>query len=146
MCTDLAARGLDLDVDHVIMFDFPLNSVSIISMVSFGLFFWFPLSSSYSSSSLFFFFFQIISFQFFIWCFNPTFVLTFRLITFIAREELLVWVQKVCNKLCPHNVSISLSFSSKEFMLSFKVAVKRTMDAIVENSTFVYCSLSGDWI
>lgn len=29
VCTDLAARGLDLDVDHVIMFDFPLNSVSI---------------------------------------------------------------------------------------------------------------------
>lgn len=30
VCTDLAARGLDLDVDHVIMFDFPLNSVSMI--------------------------------------------------------------------------------------------------------------------
>lgn len=29
VCTDLAARGLDLDVDHVIMFDFPLNSVSM---------------------------------------------------------------------------------------------------------------------
>lgn len=29
VCTDLAARGLDLDVDHVVMFDFPLNSVSI---------------------------------------------------------------------------------------------------------------------
>ena len=28
VCTDLAARGLDLDVDHVIMFDFPSNSVS----------------------------------------------------------------------------------------------------------------------
>ncbi|KAL8144298.1 hypothetical protein V2J09_017330 [Rumex salicifolius] len=27
VCTDLAARGLDLDVDHVIMFDFPVNSV-----------------------------------------------------------------------------------------------------------------------
>lgn len=27
VCTDLAARGLDLDVDHVIMFDFPRNSV-----------------------------------------------------------------------------------------------------------------------
>ncbi|KAM5562159.1 DEAD-box ATP-dependent RNA helicase 39 [Rosa sericea] len=27
VCTDLAARGLDLDVDHVIMFDFPLNSI-----------------------------------------------------------------------------------------------------------------------
>ncbi|CAI0396320.1 unnamed protein product [Linum tenue] len=27
VCTDLAARGLDLDVDHVIMFDFPSNSV-----------------------------------------------------------------------------------------------------------------------
>ncbi|XP_074280330.1 DEAD-box ATP-dependent RNA helicase 39 [Silene latifolia] len=27
VCTDLAARGLDLDVDHVIMFDFPKNSV-----------------------------------------------------------------------------------------------------------------------
>lgn len=44
VCTDLAARGLDLDVDHVIMFDFPLNSVSIISMVSVGLSFGFPLS------------------------------------------------------------------------------------------------------
>ncbi|EXB37790.1 DEAD-box ATP-dependent RNA helicase 39 [Morus notabilis] len=27
VCSDLAARGLDLDVDHVIMFDFPLNSI-----------------------------------------------------------------------------------------------------------------------
>ncbi|XP_057521987.1 DEAD-box ATP-dependent RNA helicase 39 [Amaranthus tricolor] len=27
VCTDLAARGLNLDVDHVIMFDFPKNSV-----------------------------------------------------------------------------------------------------------------------
>ncbi|BBN11162.1 ATP-dependent RNA helicase DDX28 [Marchantia polymorpha subsp. ruderalis] len=27
VCTDLAARGLDLVVDHVIMFDFPLNPV-----------------------------------------------------------------------------------------------------------------------
>ncbi|KAA3477947.1 DEAD-box ATP-dependent RNA helicase 39-like [Gossypium australe] len=27
VCTDLAARGLDLDVNHVIMFDFPLNSI-----------------------------------------------------------------------------------------------------------------------
>ncbi|KAG8377272.1 hypothetical protein BUALT_Bualt08G0011000 [Buddleja alternifolia] len=27
VCTDLAARGLDLEVDHVIMFDFPLNSI-----------------------------------------------------------------------------------------------------------------------
>ncbi|KAJ0988054.1 hypothetical protein J5N97_006410 [Dioscorea zingiberensis] len=27
VCTDLAARGLDLDVDHVIMFDFPRNSI-----------------------------------------------------------------------------------------------------------------------
>ncbi|XP_043725009.1 DEAD-box ATP-dependent RNA helicase 39 isoform X2 [Telopea speciosissima] len=27
VCTDLAARGLDLDVDHVIMFDFPMNSI-----------------------------------------------------------------------------------------------------------------------
>lgn len=33
VCTDLAARGLDLDVDHVIMFDFPKNSVSMISLV-----------------------------------------------------------------------------------------------------------------
>lgn len=30
VCTDLAARGLDLDVDHVIMFDFPLNSVRML--------------------------------------------------------------------------------------------------------------------
>ncbi|XP_059630370.1 DEAD-box ATP-dependent RNA helicase 39 [Cornus florida] len=27
VCTDLAARGLDMDVDHVIMFDFPMNSI-----------------------------------------------------------------------------------------------------------------------
>ncbi|CAI9116456.1 OLC1v1017598C1 [Oldenlandia corymbosa var. corymbosa] len=27
VCTDLAARGLDLDVDHVVMFDFPLSSI-----------------------------------------------------------------------------------------------------------------------
>ncbi|XP_010421880.1 PREDICTED: DEAD-box ATP-dependent RNA helicase 39 [Camelina sativa] len=27
VCTDLAARGLDLDVDHVVMFDFPKNSI-----------------------------------------------------------------------------------------------------------------------
>ncbi|KAL8158026.1 hypothetical protein AgCh_002656 [Apium graveolens] len=27
VCTDLAARGLDPDVDHVIMFDFPLTSI-----------------------------------------------------------------------------------------------------------------------
>lgn len=27
VCTDLAARGLDLDVDHVIMFDFPSNAI-----------------------------------------------------------------------------------------------------------------------
>ncbi|RYR62286.1 hypothetical protein Ahy_A04g019743 [Arachis hypogaea] len=27
VCTDLATRGLDLDVDHVVMFDFPLNSI-----------------------------------------------------------------------------------------------------------------------
>jgi superfamily II DNA/RNA helicase len=29
VCTDLAARGLDLEVDHVIMFDFPKNSVCV---------------------------------------------------------------------------------------------------------------------
>ncbi|XP_058220139.1 DEAD-box ATP-dependent RNA helicase 39 [Rhododendron vialii] len=27
VCTDLAARGLDLNVDHVVMFDFPSNSI-----------------------------------------------------------------------------------------------------------------------
>ncbi|KAL3504598.1 hypothetical protein ACH5RR_034439 [Cinchona calisaya] len=27
VCTDLAARGLDLDVDHVLMFDFQLTSI-----------------------------------------------------------------------------------------------------------------------
>ncbi|XLU23243.1 hypothetical protein S245_059309 [Arachis hypogaea] len=35
VCTDLAARGLDLDVDHVVKFDFPLNSVSIIAMIDY---------------------------------------------------------------------------------------------------------------
>lgn len=57
VCTDLAARGLDLDVDHVIMFDFPLNSVSIISLVSW-VFCWFPpspLSLSLSLTNFFFF-------------------------------------------------------------------------------------------
>ena len=34
VCTDLAARGLDLDVDHVIMFDFPSNAVSVAFIVS----------------------------------------------------------------------------------------------------------------
>lgn len=57
VCTDLAARGLDLDVDHVIMFDFPSNSVRIISMASFR------------CSSL-----LIVAFQSCIWCFNPTFI------------------------------------------------------------------------
>lgn len=38
VCTDLAARGLDLDVDHVIMFDFPLNSVSTFSSCPHSLF------------------------------------------------------------------------------------------------------------
>ncbi|GFP78989.1 dead-box ATP-dependent RNA helicase 39, partial [Phtheirospermum japonicum] len=37
VCTDLAARGLDLDVDHVIMFDFPMNSVSIVPALSLSL-------------------------------------------------------------------------------------------------------------
>lgn len=31
VCTDLAARGLDLTVDHVVMFDFPNNPVSFLS-------------------------------------------------------------------------------------------------------------------
>lgn len=37
VCTDLAARGLDLDVDHVIMFDFPLTSVRIFCVHHFSL-------------------------------------------------------------------------------------------------------------
>jgi hypothetical protein len=35
VCTDLAARGLDLDVDHVIMFDFPSNSVCLCSLFTY---------------------------------------------------------------------------------------------------------------
>ena len=53
VCTDLAARGLDLDVDHVIMFDFPSNSVSITSMAFYSV----PLSIS-PFSFLFFFSFE----------------------------------------------------------------------------------------
>lgn len=37
VCTDLAARGLDLDVDHVIMFDFPKNSVRVLILSSLNL-------------------------------------------------------------------------------------------------------------
>lgn len=85
VCTDLAARGLDLDVDHVIMFDFPLNSVSIradLCQVNFVF--------------LFAILFGILHYFFLI-----------RLITFIEQEELLEWVQKVCKKFY-----VSLFFSS----------------------------------
>lgn len=41
VCTDLAARGLDLDVDHVIMFDFPLNSVRMLFLLVHNLVFLF---------------------------------------------------------------------------------------------------------
>lgn len=33
VCTDLAARGLDLVCDHVINFDFPLNPVSYFKLL-----------------------------------------------------------------------------------------------------------------
>lgn len=73
VCTDLAARGLDLDVDHVIMFDFPSNSVSHESLLSL-----FPTLLSHNLILLVF------------WL--------FRLIISIALEELLVWGQKVLYK------------------------------------------------
>jgi superfamily II DNA/RNA helicase len=38
VCTDLAARGLDLVCDHVINFDFPLNPVSYILTCCFSIF------------------------------------------------------------------------------------------------------------
>lgn len=78
VCSDLAARGLDLDVDHVVMFDFPLNSVSIISI---------NLFSGLLGQSIFF----LPS------PFDILFPFYFRLTTFIAQVELLVWVQKVTN-------------------------------------------------
>lgn len=82
VCTDLAARGLDLDVDHVIMFDFPLNSVSI-SVVNLLIVQYFcPFPTAISAS-------------FNLWGLNPTFFCPFRLITCIVRGELLAWVQKV---------------------------------------------------
>ena len=78
-CTDLAAWGLDLDVDHVVMFNFPLNSV------------WFPLELCehriYGSMfweyacSLSIFFLEIN------WLLNFTFFLNFTSITFIALVE-----------------------------------------------------------
>lgn len=33
ICTDIASRGIDLEVDHVILFDFPLNSVDYIHRI-----------------------------------------------------------------------------------------------------------------
>lgn len=71
VCTDLAARGLDLDVDHVIMFDFPKNSVWV------------------SYCQLHFPLFITDESLLFLW------LMWFRLITSIALVELLGWVQKV---------------------------------------------------
>lgn len=33
VCSDIASRGLDLNIDHVIMFDFPLNPIDYIHRV-----------------------------------------------------------------------------------------------------------------
>lgn len=99
VCTDLAARGLDLDVDHVIMFDFPLNSVSIklyciLICRSSGV-----LPYFYSSVC---FYFCCRTFILFI--FDSTLFFFFlppcscRLTTFIALGEQPVWVLKVQNK------------------------------------------------
>ena len=52
VCTDLAARGLDLDVDHVIMFDFPSNSVCVILPILSVCFFYSHHSDSYAQSIL----------------------------------------------------------------------------------------------
>jgi hypothetical protein len=74
VCTDLAARGLDLDVDHVIMFDFPSNSVCCTACL------------------------------FFVFAFTPITVIlcslcggscVFRLITFTEPGELHAWEPKV---------------------------------------------------
>lgn len=102
VCTDLAARGLDLDVDHVIMFDFPLNSVSIISIIKI----FFKSQSSPSLISTFFFKKNKIIIGYFIFRFNC------RSITSIAQVELLVWAQKVTNSyvyLFNQNVNILTS-------------------------------------
>jgi hypothetical protein len=52
VCTDLAARGLDLDVDHVIMFDFPSNYVCLILC---SLFTYMPTTVIVTNCLIFFF-------------------------------------------------------------------------------------------
>ncbi len=80
VCTDLAARGLDLDVDHVIMFDFPSNSVR----VDFLCYFFFLCSVHHFShpQGNWYAFFSCIFFL-------------FRLITSIELEEQHAWEPKV---------------------------------------------------
>lgn len=71
VCTDLAARGLDLVVDHVIMFDFPSTSVCFI------------YGYVYASVN------KLNVYNFLI------FLFVLRLTTSIALEEQLAWEQKV---------------------------------------------------
>ena len=58
VCTDLAARGLDLDVDHVIMFDFPSNSVCCAACMFF-VFAFTPMNVFFMQSLWWFLCFQI---------------------------------------------------------------------------------------
>lgn len=52
--------------------------------------------------------------------------MSFRLITFIAQEELLVWVLKVCNNFLHIICFVSLLFKVKNFTHSYKLTAKRT--------------------
>ena len=90
VCTDLAARGLDLDVDHVIMFDFPSNSVCVILPI------W--------SVCLYF----LPSQWFLCTVYLVIIVCAFRLITFTELDELHAWEPKVTSLSCNWAYSFAL--------------------------------------